>query len=578
MTTLFKLWSILTRTEKFAAFGLVCLMLVSMVLEMIGVGFVVPALGAMTTQRPTAPTLEIGSWLNWLGNPSRETLLLAGLVVLLALYAFKAAFMLFAAWRQLQFVIAVQHRIGRTLFAAYLSQPWTYHLSRNSAEMIRNINEIQPLASTITIVLGSIAESLVVLGVMGLLVWYEPAGALTVAAMMVAASVVLDRVTRRRLSSWGKRAQDYQSLMFKHLSQGLNGAKEVKVLGCEKDFIDHFASSRLQMIQMQARQSLVGQTPRLWYELLAVAALCVLTAVMVWQGKTTQAMIPTLGLFAAAAFRLLPSVNRLAMALQALRYSQHYINMAHAELTVLPAAIPTSTGTISFGDSVRLESVSYRYPNAHVDSLDSVSLEVPHGCSVGIVGGSGAGKSTLVDVILGLLAPTSGRVLVDDRDIATNVRGWQDRVGYVPQTIYLCDDTLRRNVAFGVSDDQIDDDAVGRALRAAQLQGFVAGLPAGVETMVGEHGVRLSGGQRQRIGIARALYHDPDVLVLDEATSALDTETEAGVMEAVNALHGTKTLIIVAHRVSTIAGCDRVYRLDHGRVVKTGSFTEVVTG
>jgi ABC-type multidrug transport system fused ATPase/permease subunit len=578
VTSLRKLWSILTRAEKVAAFGLVCLMLVSMVLEMLGLGLVVPALGLMTTQRPTAPTPEIGRWLNWLGNPARETLLLAGLCLLLALYAFKAAFMVFAAWRQLQFVVGLQHRIARTMFSAYLSQPWTYHLGRNSAEMIRNINEIAPLASTITTVLGAIAESLIVLGVMGLLIWYEPVGALTVAVMMVAATFVLDRLTRRRLTSWGARAQHFASLTFKHLNQGLNGAKEVKVRGCEEDFIDHFASSRLQMIQMQARQSLLAQTPRLWYELLAVAALCALTAVMVWQGKTTQAMIPTLGLFAAAAFRMLPSVNRLALATQSLRYSQHYIDMTHAELTLLPAAIPSATGTVTFTESIRLEDVSYRYPNAHMNSLDGVSLEVPHGWSVGIVGGSGAGKSTLVDVILGLLAPQTGRVLVDGVDIATNVRGWQEQVGYVPQAIYLCDDTLRRNVAFGIPDEKIDDAAVGRALRAAQIDRFVAGLPMGVETMVGEHGVRLSGGQRQRIGIARALYHDPEVLVLDEATSALDTETEAGVMEAVNALHGTKTLVIVAHRMSTIADCDRVYRLDHGRVVKTGTFADVVTG
>jgi ABC-type multidrug transport system fused ATPase/permease subunit len=275
---------------------------------------------------------------------------------------------------------------------------------------------------------------------------------------------------------------------------------------------------------------------------------------------------------------MLPSVNRLALAMQSLRYSQHYIDMAHAELKLLPSALPTSASPMAFVDSIILDSVSYRYSNAHVNSLDGISFEVPHGASVGIVGGSGAGKSTLVDVMLGLLRPTTGRVLVDGVDIATNIRGWQDRVGYVPQAIYLSDDTLRRNVAFGIPEQKIDDAAVRRALQAAQLDGFVAGLPAGVETMVGENGVKLSGGQRQRIGIARALYHDPQVLVLDEATSALDTETEVGVMEAVNALHGNKTLIIVAHRLSTIAGCDRIYRLEHGRVVKTGTFPEVITG
>jgi ABC-type multidrug transport system fused ATPase/permease subunit len=232
---------------------------------------------------------------------------------------------------------------------------------------------------------------------------------------------------------------------------------------------------------------------------------------------------------------------------------------------------------MAFRTGISLENVSYRYPTGHADALSDVSLTMPHGSSVGLVGGSGAGKSTLVDIILGLLDPSSGRVTVDGVDIGSNVRGWQDQVGYVPQSIFLCDDTLRRNVAFGIPDGRVDEAAVRRALRAAQLEDFVAALPQGLDTTVGERGMKLSGGQRQRIGIARALYHDPQVLVLDEATSALDTETEKGVMEAVNALHGAKTLIIIAHRLTTVANCDLLYKLENGRVVQSGSFAEVVS-
>jgi ABC-type multidrug transport system fused ATPase/permease subunit len=230
-----------------------------------------------------------------------------------------------------------------------------------------------------------------------------------------------------------------------------------------------------------------------------------------------------------------------------------------------------------FCDSIVLENVRFRYPASRENVLDAVSIRIPHGASVGFVGGSGAGKSTLVDVILGLLPPSAGRVTVDGNDIHDNLRGWQDTIGYVSQTIYLCDDSIRRNIAFGVPEKDIDDGAVKRALKAAQLDEFVTSLPAGADTFVGERGVRLSGGQRQRIGIARALYHDPKVLVLDEATSALDIDTEKGVMAAVNALHGTKTLIIVAHRLTTVADCDTLYRLDKGRVVQSGTFAEVIT-
>jgi ABC-type multidrug transport system fused ATPase/permease subunit len=393
---------------------------------------------------------------------------------------------------------------------------------------------------------------------------------------MAAATLLLDRLTRGRLIRWGHLAQHNNMLSYQHLLQGLNGAKDVKILGCEREFIEQFDAHRSMYVRMNMRQSFFGQVPRIWYELLAVAALCVLTAVLLWRGKTTQAMIPTLGLFAAAAFRMLPSVNRLAFALHSLRYSQATIDMIHSELQLgMPSIVP-AVSRLLFSRAIALEHVSYCYPGGHELAVDDVSIDIPHGAAVGIIGGSGAGKSTIVDILLGLLTPSRGHVFVDGVDISINIRGWQAQVGYVPQSIYLCDDTLRRNVAFGLPDEAIDDRAVALALKAAQLEDFVAGLPEGVQTLVGERGVRLSGGQRQRIGIARALYHDPPVLVLDEATSSLDTETETGVMEAVEKLHGTKTIVSVAHRLSTVANCDILYRLERGRISQVGSYAEVV--
>jgi ABC-type multidrug transport system fused ATPase/permease subunit len=284
-----------------------------------------------------------------------------------------------------------------------------------------------------------------------------------------------------------------------------------------------------------------------------------------------------LGLFATVAFRMLPSVNHMTASIQRLRHSHAMLAGLLGELS-LEKTRPSSPHTppLPFRESIVLEDVSFRYPSGHENVLEAVNISIPHGSSVGFVGGSGAGKSTLIDVILGLLPPASGRVTVDGRDIQDNLRSWQDSIGYVSQSIYLCDDSIRRNVAFGVREQDIDNAAVKRALKAAQLDTFVDSLPAGGNTFVGERGVRLSGGQRQRIGIARALYHDPKVLVLDEATSALDTQTEQDVMAAVNALHGTKTLIIIAHRLSTVADCDVLYRLDNGRVVQSGSYAEVV--
>jgi ABC-type multidrug transport system fused ATPase/permease subunit len=356
---------------------------------------------------------------------------------------------------------------------------------------------------------------------------------------------------------------------MQHLRQGLGGAKDVKLLGRERNFLDVYRLHNAQSAQVSQYQAMSQMLPRLWLELLAVAGLATLVIAMLAQGRNMATLMPTLGLFAAAAFRLMPSVNRVLNAAQVLRFCGPVVNVLHEEVKLAapePVSSPRAAASAGFQADIRLVDVAYAYPNAAAQALEGLTLRIRKGESVGFVGPSGSGKSTLVDVVLGLLTPQKGQVLVDSEDIQGKLRTWQDQIGYVPQSIYLTDDTLRRNVAFGLPEDAIDEAAVERAIRAAQLEEFAASLPKGLDTLVGERGVRLSGGQRQRIGIARALYHDPAVLVLDEATSALDTATESGVMQAVIALQGSKTVLIVAHRLSTVAHCDRLYRLEQGRV------------
>ena len=579
MTTLAKLWAMLEPAEKVSAAGLLVWMLISMLLEMVGLGLVIPALTLMAGGSDSGMLRHLPPSLQWIGGVDRSTLLFWGLGALLLLYLVKAAFVLFAVWRQLKFIERLQNRVAERLFTVYLGQPWTFHLQRNSASLIRVINDVTPMAGTVTFLLGALAESLAVVGIMATLLWFEPVGALVVGALATAATFVLDRVTRKRLVRWGGIAQQHHTQSSKHMLQGLNGVKDVIVAGVEKGFIEPFVANRSRYVQILTRQNFIGAIPRIWYEILAIGSLCVLTLVLHAQGLGPQEMIPTLGLFAAASFKMLPSVNRLAQATQAMRFGKALIDEIDSELQLSARPIPECSGApMRFEDTIAVESVTSRYPGADRNALENVSFTIPQGASVGIVGGSGAGKSTLVDVILGLIAPLEGRVTVDGVDIATDVRGWQRLVGYVPQSIYLCDDSLRRNVAFGVPEDRFDQAAFDRAIKAARLDDFMATLPEGEHTMVGERGVRLSGGQRQRIGIARALYHDPPVLVLDEATSALDTDTERDVMHAVNALHGQKTLIIIAHRLTTVANCDRVYRFEHGRLIAAGTFSEVCAG
>jgi ABC-type multidrug transport system fused ATPase/permease subunit len=357
-------------------------------------------------------------------------------------------------------------------------------------------------------------------------------------------------------------------MSIQHIQQGLGGVKDVKLLGREAYLVSQFQVHAVGSAHAARSQTTLQALPRLWLELLAVGGLTALIAIMIGQGKATQDMLPVVALFAAAAFRFLPSVNRVLGAVQGIRYQRPVVDALHGEIQLMSGDVDTAGALpVSFDETLALEGVSFRYPGAEAWALRDVSLTIERGTSVGFVGTSGAGKSTLVDVVLGLLNPDTGAVKIDGRDIRSNLRGWQDQIGYVPQSIFLTDDTLRRNVAFGIPDEQIDESAIEYAVASAQLDSFVKALPDGLDTVVGERGTRLSGGQLQRIGIARALYHNPGVLVMDEATSALDTETERGVMEAVRALRGEKTLLVVAHRTSTVEHCDYVFRLEQGALV-----------
>lgn len=550
-----------------------------MALETIGVGMVIPAL-ALLTQSDIAhkyPVLQ--PILLALGNPSQRNLIAGGMLLLVGVYLIKSMFLVFLTWWQMRFSYGVQAELSQRLFTVYMHQPYTFHLQRNSAQLIFNIiNEVSMInGNGIMPIMLLLTESLVMFCLCGLLFLVEPRGALISGGVLGLAAWIFHLSTTGRIARWGLVRQYHDGLRIQHLQQGLGGAKDVKILGREGNFLDEFRVHNFLTARVQQMQATLQQIPRLLLELLAVIGLAILVISMLAQGSTLDAVLPTLGLFAAAAFRLMPSVSRVLSAIQALRYGLPVINNVHMELQLsAPTFTATNRHIDSFHGTLELSHVSFAYPEAASSALKDVSLRVQRGESVGFIGASGAGKSTLVDILLGLLTPDAGDVRVDGKNIQENLRNWQDQIGYVPQSIFLTDDTLRCNVAFGISRESIDDAAVKRAIQAAQLEDFVAGLPEGVETMVGERGIRLSGGQRQRIGIARALYHDPAVLVLDEATSSLDTETEHGVMQAVKALQGSKTILIVAHRLSTVEHCDRLYKMESGKLVATVQNTGAV--
>jgi ABC-type multidrug transport system fused ATPase/permease subunit len=472
----------------------------------------------------------------------------------------------------------VQVQLSQRLFASYLRRPYTFHLQYNSAQLIQNvINNVDWL--TFDVILPGmmmLAELFVFLGLCSLLVANEPLGALIVVIALGATAWGFHRVTRARVLKWGEAYEYHQGMRIQHLQQSFGGIKEVKLLGRQAEFLERYRFHSKHSARARQLQSTLQQVPRLWLEWFAVTGLAILVVSMLVQGRALEAVVPTLGLFAAAALRLMPSVSRILGAAQSLRYGLPAIDRLHAELSVsLPEAASAQGPIAPFHTALEMNRIAYSYPGAAEPALKDVSLAIRRGESVGFVGASGSGKSTLMDILLGLLRPGAGEVLVDGVSIQANLRNWQNQIGYIPQSIFLTDDTLRRNVAFGLPDEQIDDAAVQRAIQAAQLEELVASLPDGLETIVGERGIRLSGGQRQRVGIARALYHGPGVLVMDEATSSLDNETEREVIEAVSRLRGGRTIVMIAHRLTTVAGCDRLYLLEAGKVKDQGSFEDL---
>ena len=570
-------WALLQRDERRAAIVLFGLMIVGSLFEALGVGLMIPALGILAN--PPAAARYFPDWLTSRVTEPTE-LISIGLAMLVAVYIIKNAFLAFLSWRVNKFTFDVIAGLSERLFGHYLRQPYLFHLQRNSAELIRNtVSDVDVFTSSVLrpgmLVL---AEMLTAVALLVLVFIAEPVGALIVGAVALLASLIFHVTAKSHVQRWGEARQVHAGKRLQHLQQGLGGAKDVKLLGREDEFIEQFRVHTRSYARVGSMHNTVIELPRLWLEVLTVTGLAAVVVTMLAQDRTAATIFPVLGLFAAAAFRLMPSLNRIISSLQSLKYGLPVVNTLRSELGDADARPPhrDEASDFPFRGRVSVDGVSFKFPSSDTYVLHDVNIAIDAGAMAGIIGESGAGKSTLVDILLGLLAPQRGAVRIDGVDMQSNVRGWQNQIGYVPQTIFLTDDSIRRNIAFGLASQEIDDAAVWRALDAAQLADFVSKLPQGLDSMVGERGVRLSGGQRQRIGIARALYHDPAVLVLDEATSSLDPATERDVMAAVQALHGRKTIIIVSHRFSTVEGCDVLFRLDAGRVADQGDALAVL--
>ena len=538
-------------------------------MEILGIGLIIPVVTLLSRPDFAGATPLIKVVYESLGSPSHRVFMLWALGGLLAVFVVKNAFLFLSTYWQTRILFNYQARLSGELMRGYLNRPYSFHAQHPTAELLQKINgEVAVLVGNVFgPILWIISESLIVLGLLALAIWVNPLGALVAMGGLGIAFFAYYHLFKARVEIWGNRTQQHAQGMYEQLQHAFGGIKEVKIFGRENFFSAAFTRHAEGYVQNARRHGFLSQSSRQVIEILVISALLVSVMMLVKGGENMNAIVPILAFYAAASFRLMPSVQRLLSNANNIRFGARSLRLICPDLLFARAQADfqsESSGIVTLHNELVLRNVTFRYPGGHEDVLRDINLNIPCGSMVGFQGQSGAGKTTLVDVILGLLEPKQGEVIADGDSIHKNITGWQANIGYVPQSIFLIDDTLRRNVAFGLEEKEIDNDRVNEVLSQAQLEDFVKSRPEGIETVVGERGVRLSGGQRQRIGIARALYHDPDILVLDEATASLDIDTEAEFIKVVKSLKDIKTVLIISHRLSAMNECDYRYHLEEG--------------
>lgn len=568
------------RSTKLQAIGLAIILVLTAFIEAVSIGVVFPLVEVLAN--PSA--LHDSAWSRFIfgdieaGSEKNMIFLLAGIFLVAIL--FKNILLLASFIAQGWFFSKNEALLARRLFAHYLQGDYRRFLTRNSSDMMNHVIATSAtvyshaMRSLITIA----SESFLILLVATVLVITHPIMTLSALALLAGSSAIMYVIARGKIYRWGQRSVQIRQQALQLLQQGIHSIKEVRIFGCAPFVIDTFAKARLQVAKLDAKTFVMGNVPRLWIEVFVALGITLAIVSFYSVEEDTGQLLPTFALFGAAAFRLLPSFNRILMAFNSLRGGTFAVDQLYKDLSENEEPILTEEHDavpLQFNSSIELENISFSYPGTSAAASTDITLTIKRGETVGLVGTSGAGKTTLADLLLGLLPPSSGQIKVDGKDISENLGRWQACLGYVPQTVYLIDDSLRRNIAFGISEEQIDEACVERALELAQLSDFVASLPDGLDTFVGDRGTRLSGGQRQRVGIARALYYEPKVLVLDEATSSLDNEAESLIDSSIKQLSGDKTIVIIAHRLSTLRSCDRLIFMENGRVVDIDTFEEL---
>lgn len=565
--------------QKMRIIELGILMIISGFLEMISVSLMLPFVEAAVFPEQIMNKEIVVKICDLFGIQSHTTFLVLLSIIMAILYIFKNVFLLFQMMVQNRFANNQMFLMQYSLLESYLSRPYEDFLSIKTGDVLQVICTDTSRAYSILSQLLTLIAELVVSATLLITVFVvSPVITLSMAAILLCLTGLLLYIIRPIMKDAGDTYRRSNAGMNQWLMQSVQGIKEIKLMRKEKYFKQQFSVHGKKYVKAKYTDVTLGNVPRFMIEAIAMSTFFLIVGMMIYRGMEMEKVIPVISIVAMASIRLLPAMNRISVNLAALSFGEPAVDTLIENLRSIQQSEAENnqdlrdnkaSGSIKCIDkSVVMSHVRYAYPSSDQYIFDDANLTISKGRSVGVVGASGSGKTTLIDILLGLLNPQSGIVSVDGFNIRDDLDGWVSQIGYIPQTIFMLDGTLRSNIAFGEEEDNIDDEKIWAALKEASLEEFVKNLPDGLDTEIGERGMRLSGGQRQRIGIARALYLDPEILVFDEATSALDNDTEAAIMESINHLQGSKTMIIIAHRLSTIENCDEIYRVESGRIIK----------